>query len=54
MPDGMPRQVRYDAWRHPISAVFEPTMPSGHARKDLRAEARIAYFGNALVVSATA
>ena len=31
--DILPRQVRYDAWRQLISAVFEPTMPNGHARK---------------------
>lgn len=64
MPDGMraaqfttdslPRPVRYDAWRHLISAVFEPTMPSGHARKDLRAEASVAYFGNALIAGVKA
>lgn len=52
--DTLPRRVRYDAWRHLISAVFEPTMPNGHLRKDLRAEANVAYFGNALVVSTTA
>ena len=64
MPDGMraaqfttgslPRQARYDAWRHLISAVFEPTMPTGHAREDLRAEATVAYFGNALIACAKA
>ena len=64
MPDGMraaqfstgalARQVRYDAWRHLISAVFEPTLPNGQRHEDMRAEASVAYFGNALVVSATA
>ncbi len=64
MPDGMraarfttgalPRQARYDAWRHLISAVFEPSMPAGHGCKDLRAEASVAYFRNALIACATA
>jgi hypothetical protein len=41
-------------WRHLVSTVFEPTMPSGHSRKDLRAEASAATFGNALIVHAAA
>lgn len=46
--------ARYEAWRDLISAVFEPALPDGHQRHDLRAEVSSAHFGQVLLVNATA
>lgn len=45
---------RHDAWRSLVSAVFEPTPPSGRQWLDLQAEVQSVHFGHALVVRATA
>lgn len=46
--------ARHDAWRNLVSAVFEPTPPSGKRWLSLKAEVHSVHFGQALVVRAIA
>ena len=45
-------QARYEAWRHLVAAVFEPTPPSGAFGTDISASARSVHFGASVVIRA--
>lgn len=52
--DALPARTRYEAWRHLISAVFEPTHPGGQPRLDIRAQCHSANLGSVLISRAIA
>ncbi len=50
----VPPSSRYESWRTLLAAVFEPSLPAGSCREDIRVEARAIHLGHMLVADVAA